>query len=245
MLIKDIYNYLDQLSPFDTQEKWDNSGLILGNMNEEFNEVFISLDLDEELLNSINNNTLVITHHPLIFSGIKKMNDDTYSSKLLKIMIKKDLKLISLHTNIDKSHLNKYVMQNVLGFEISSSDEFILSAKLNNISFDEFKTLIKDKLNLDFSKSVKSHKSINSFSLCTGSGMGLIDEIKTDCFLTGDIKYHDAMEAKERNISLIDIGHWESEMHFSPMVNALLENYLENNEINVIMGKNKNPFDYK
>jgi len=244
MLIKDIYNYLDELSPFNTQEKWDNSGLIIGTFNDEFDEIYISLDLDEDVLNKINNNTLVITHHPLIFSGIKTMNDDTYSSKLLKLMIKKDLKLISLHTNIDKSHLNKYVMQEVLGFEISNEDEFLLSAKLN-MKFKEFKELVKDKLNLDFNKSVQCHDTIKNFSLCTGSGMSLIDEVKTDCFLTGDIKYHDAMEAKIKNISLIDIGHWESEIYFTPMLKALLDTYVKINKINVIMGKNKNPFDYK
>jgi len=244
MLIKDIYNYLDELSPFNTQEKWDNSGLIVGSMNEQFTKVYISLDLDTEFINEVAENSLIITHHPLIFSGIKKMNDDTYSSKLLKILIKKDIKLISLHTNIDKSHLNKYVMQNILGFEIIKEDEFLLCANVN-MNFEEFKLLIKDKLNLQFSKSVKCHEFINTFSLCTGSGMSLIHEVSTDCFLTGDIKYHDAMEAKIKNISLIDIGHWESEVYFTPMVNALLEKYFEINEINVIMGENKNPFDYK
>lgn len=244
MKIKEIYNYLDNLSPFLSQEKWDNSGLIVGAMDEEFDEVYISLDLDEELLKDIKNNTLLITHHPLIFSGIKRMNDDTYSTKLLKIIIKKDLKLISLHTNIDKSHLNRYVMEKVLGFEIQSENEFLLSANID-ISFEEFKKLIKSKLKLEVIKSVKCHDNIKTFCLCTGSAMSLLNEVKSDCFLTGDIKYHDAMEAKLQKISLIDIGHWESEIYFSPMVKGLLEDYLKKNKINVIMGENTNPFDYK
>ena len=53
------------------------------------------------------------------------------------------------------------------------------------------------------------------------------------------------MEAKLQKVSLIDIGHYESEVHFSPMVNALIEKYLEKNKILVTMGKNKNPFNYK
>jgi dinuclear metal center YbgI/SA1388 family protein len=243
MQIKEIYDYLDKISPFCTQEKWDNSGLIVGNMEDNFDQICISLDLDEELLSKIENNTLIITHHPLIFSAIKTMNDNSYSTKLLKTIIKKDLKLISLHTNIDKSHLNNYVMTEILGFDISYRDNFLLSAEVN-MSFNEFQKHIKQKLNLKFNKSVKSHNHIKSFSLCTGSGMSLIHDIKTDCFLTGDIKYHDAMEAKIQNISLIDIGHWESEIHFTPMVKGLLKNYLELNQINVIMGENKNPFDY-
>ena len=244
MLIKDIYQYLNEISPFCTQEKWDNSGLIVGSMDDKFKRVYITLDIDIEFLKEVKKNSLIITHHPLIFKGLKTINDDTYSSKLLKILIKKDIKLISMHTNIDKSHLNKYIMKDILRFDILSEDDFILSAKVN-MSFKKFKKLIKDKLNLDFSKSVKCHKYINTFSLCTGSGMSLIDEIKTDCFITGDIKYHDAMEAKLRNISLIDIGHWESERYFSLMVNALLKEYLKINKINAIMGENKNPFDYK
>ncbi len=244
MFVKDIYNYLDELSPFKTQEKWDNSGLIVGHMDDEFSNVYISLDMDLEFLDEVQSNSLIITHHPLIFSAIKTMNNDTYSSKLLKILIKKDLKLISMHTNIDKSHLNKYVMKNILGFKDVNEHEFLISANID-MNFIDFKKLIKNKLNLKFDKSVVCHENIKSFSLCTGSGMSLINDITSDCFITGDIKYHDAMEAKLRNISLIDIGHWESEVYFSPMVNELLEEYFEINKINAIMGKNKNPFDYK
>ena len=244
MKIKDIYNLLDELSPFSLQEKWDNSGLIVGSMDDTFNEVYISLDLDKEYLKTIKKGALVITHHPLIFSGLKKINDDTYSTKLLKILIKKDIKLISMHTNIDKTHLNKYVMEKILGLKCNQSEDFILTAQVN-MSFKNLQKLIKEKLNLQYSKSVKCHKFIKDISLTTGSGMSLINDIKTDCFLTGDVKYHDAMEAKLQKISIIDIGHYESEMHFSPMVNGLLEKYLKKNKIKAIMGLNKNPFEYK
>jgi dinuclear metal center YbgI/SA1388 family protein len=244
MQIKEIYDYLDKLSSFATQEKWDNSGLIVGAMEDNFSEIYISLDLDKEYLKTVKKGSLVITHHPLIFSGLKKINYNSYSTKLLKIIIKKDIKLISLHTNIDKTHLNKYVMENILGFECQTNNDFILTASVN-MSFKKLKKLVKEKLNLEFSKSVKCHKFIKDISLTTGSGMGLIDTIKTDCFLTGDVKYHDAMEAKLQKISIIDIGHYESEMHFSPMVNALLEKYLKKNKIKAIMGLNNNPFEYK
>ncbi|MCK5295185.1 MAG: Nif3-like dinuclear metal center hexameric protein [Arcobacteraceae bacterium] len=244
MLIKDIYNFLDQLSPFSTQEKWDNSGLIVGSMKDSFEEVYISLDLDKQFLKTVKKGSLVITHHPLIFSGLKKINDDSYSTKLLKILIKKDIKLISMHTNIDKSHLNRYVMEKVLGFNCEVGEDFILTAVVN-MSFKDLKKLVKEKLNLEYSKSVKCHKFIKNISLTTGSGMSLINDIKTDCFLTGDVKYHDAMEAKLQEISIIDIGHYESEKHFSPMVNDLLEKYLKKNKIQAIMGLNKNPFEYK
>ncbi len=110
MQVKEIYNFLDQLSPFVLQEKWDNAGLLVGSFDDEIKKIYISIDLDEELLDEVENNSLIITHHPLIFKGLKRVNYDSYSSKLLQKLIKKDISLISMHTNIDKTHLNKYVV---------------------------------------------------------------------------------------------------------------------------------------
>ena len=128
MKIKDIYNYLDSLSPFILQEKWDNSGLIVGNMEDEFNEIYISLDLDLDMIKKVKKKSLIITHHPLIFSPLKTINDDTYSTKILKKLIKKDIALISMHTNIDKTHLNNYVGCDILGLNFKKDDDFIFKS---------------------------------------------------------------------------------------------------------------------
>ena len=244
MIVKDLYNYLDKISPFSLQEKWDNSGLIVGNMNDEFSKVYISLDLDKFMLDNIEPNSLIITHHPLIFSALRTVNYDSYATKLLAILIKKDIKLISIHTNIDKTHLNKYVVSQILKFDIQSCDEFICYANVN-MSFKKLKKIVKQRLNLEFDKSVKCRDKIKNIAFTTGSGMSLISDVKADCFLTGDIKYHDAMEAKERNISLIDIGHYESEHHFAPLLIGLVEKYLLKNKIKAIITTSQNPFDYK
>ena len=76
--------------------------------------------------------------------------------------------------------------------------------------------------------------------------MSLLGDIKADCFLTGDIKYHDALEAKDRGISLIDIGHYESERYFCDLLESILINDLKINEIMGIISKKdfKNPFEY-
>jgi len=81
--------------------------------------------------------------------------------------------------------------------------------------------------------------------LTTGSGMSLLPYIKADCFLTGDIKYHEAMEAIVRNITLLDIGHYESEIHFTTLLNSLIKNYLKNNDKKAIILASQNPFNYK
>ena len=244
MKIKDIYNYLDSISPFNTQEKWDNSGLVVGDFNDKIDNVYISLDLDLKMIKNIKRDSLIITHHPLIFSPLKKINNDTYSTKILKKLIKKDISLISMHTNIDKSHLNIYVGREILGFDFKKVDDFILTAEIN-ISLKKLQRIVKENLNLNFLKTVTCKKKIKTIALTTGSGMSLLPYIKADCFLTGDIKYHEAMEAIVRNITLLDIGHYESEIHFTTLLNSLIKNYLKNNDKKAIILASQNPFNYK
>ncbi|MEA3315410.1 MAG: Nif3-like dinuclear metal center hexameric protein [Campylobacterota bacterium] len=243
MKIKNIYNYLNSISPFDTQEKWDNSGLIIGNMKDKFKNIYISLDLDLKTIKKVKKNSLIITHHPLIFSPLKKINGDSYSSKIVRYLIKNNIYLISMHTNIDKSHLNEYVGKKVLKFNFKKVDDFIITAKVN-MKFNKLLKIIKKRLNINIVKNTKTKKFIKNISLTTGSGMSLLNYIKTDCFLTGDIKYHEAMEADSKNISLIDIGHYESEIHFIYLLNKLLKPYLKNKNKKAIMLKSNNPFNY-
>ena len=245
MKVIDIYNELDRISPFELQEKWDNSGLIVGSFDDEVKQVYISIDLDEKLVDSMDDNSLVITHHPLIFSALKKVNYDDYSTKILKKLIKKDISLISMHTNIDKTHLNKYVVEDILGYKIEekSSEDFIAYANVN-CSFDELIKNISKRLDLKTTKVVRCKDHIENIAIVTGAGMSLLNYVKADCYLTGDIKYHDAMHAGAKNISLIDIGHYESERHFNTLIENLLSNYLKKNKLKAIITASKNPFEF-
>jgi len=243
MRVKEIYDFLNELSPFELQEKWDNSGLLVGNFEDEVKEVHISLDLDEQVLENVKANSLIITHHPLIFSPLKKVNYDSYATKLLRTLIKKDICLICMHTNFDKTHLNKYVASEILGLDIEDTQEYITYATVNQ-DFDVFQKNIEKRLGLKQSKVVKCAQKVKRVGLVTGAGASMINEVEADCFLTGDIKYHDAMEASLRKISLIDVGHYESEHHFSPLLLGLCEKYLKLNKLKAIITASKNPFKY-
>ena len=148
-----------------------------------------------------------------------------------------------MHTNIDKTHLNSYVGKEILEFDFKEDEDFILCADIN-LSLEDFSKHLKDKLGLKKLKITNAKKHINTVSLTTGAGMSLLPSIKTDCFITGDIKYHEAMDAKVRDICLIDIGHYESEIHFITLMNRLIEKYLKTNDKKAIMLKSHNPFNY-
>ena len=238
MKIAEIYQKLDTLSPFNLQEKWDNSGLLVGDMNREFEHIALGLDLDKETLEQANENTLFIVHHPLIFSGLKELDFSVYPANLLEIMVKKNLSLIAMHTNFDKTHLNTYVFEKVLGFKKEFQNDFICKTT-GSWSKDELLKLLKEKLGLEVLKVVSPKQKITSIALTTGAGASLVDEVDADCFLTGDIKYHDAMKAMSQNLMMVDIGHYESEQFFAEILKVELENL----GLLGIIAQSKNPFE--
>ena len=239
MKVSKIYKILDEISPFELQESWDNSGLLVGSMEDEFDKIYVGVDIDSKLLESIESNSLLILHHPLIFSGLKRLNPSLFPSNIIYELIKRDIKLIAMHTNFDKTHLNRYVAYEVLGYKDVECEEFLCYFKVDK-SFDEFAKEVSEKLNIKNLRVVKSNERVSKVALCTGSGSSLINEINADCFLTGDIKYHTAIEAKENKISLIDINHFESEVYFG----EVLQRELKDKGLNAIIASINNPFDY-
>ncbi|ARR00696.1 Nif3-like dinuclear metal center hexameric protein [Campylobacter porcelli] len=241
MKIFEIYAILDSIAPFELQESWDNSGLIIGSMNDEFDDIVLSLDLDSTIVASAKPNTLFITHHPLIFKGLKRVDSSKYPSNLIKMMIKKDISLISMHTNYDKVVLNRFVLSEILGYQdYEQYGDFILKFEVNQ-SFEEFVSRIKSKLNLPTLRVVKGSEFIKTAAICTGSGSELIGSFEADCFLSGDFKYHTALESYENSLSLIDINHFESERYFGES----LAFYLQKFNLFATITNSINPFEYR
>jgi len=237
MKLQEIYDLLNKISPFELQEKWDNSGLIVGDLHREFSQVAVSLDIDFSMVEEAAEGTLFVVHHPLIFSGLTSLDFAKYPSNLLEKMIQKKQSCIALHTNFDKTHLNRYVFEKVLGFETVKQEAFVCMAK-GVWKYKELLQLLKEKLGLPTLKVIGKKEVINSIALTTGSGASLIDEIEADCFLTGDIKYHDAMKALSEDLMMVDVGHYESECFFA----EILAEELKILGILAIIMKSKNPF---
>jgi len=235
----EIYEFLDNLSPFELQESWDNSGLLVGDFSQEVSQIALSIDVDEALIDSLEENTLLITHHPIIFGGLKQLEFSKYPANLIQKMIQKNISNIAMHTNFDQTHLNEYVATEIMGYKVIQKDGFVAYLEVNE-DFETFANTIAKAFKLPHARCVKCSDVVKKVALTTGSGCSLMRSIDADCFLTGDIKYHDAMEAKSINMSLIDIGHYESEHFFA----QILEKHLKNLGLKVIIASSENPFTY-
>ncbi len=239
MKILEIYQYLNELSPFEIQESWDNSGLLIGDFKDDISKIALSIDVDEKLIDSLAENTLLITHHPIIFGGLKQLEFSKYPANLIQKMIQKNISNIAMHTNFDQTHLNEYVATEVLGYEICKKDGFVAYLEVNE-DFDVFAKKVSSAFGLKCARTVKCSQRVKKVALTTGSGCSLMKSLDADCFLTGDVKYHDAMEAKSIKLSLIDIGHYESEYFFA----QIMQKHLKILGLEVIIASSQNPFTY-
>jgi len=237
MTLQQIYDYLDTVSPFELQEKWDNSGLIVGAMDREVPQIVVTLDVDAQMIDEAEEGTLFVVHHPLIFGGLSELDFARYPANLIERLVQKRQALIAMHTNFDQTHLNRYVFEKVLGFSLESEEPFICRTT-GEWHYHTLLMHLKERLDLPFVRVVGAKETIRSIALTTGSGSSLMDEVEADCFLTGDIKYHDAVKAMNQGLMMVEIGHFESERFFGEVMGALLKNL----PVLAIITPPKNPF---
>jgi len=249
MITKEIIKELEKEFPKNLAEEWDNVGLLVGDNKREIKKIQISLDATEVAIdNAIKNSVdMIVTHHPMIFKGVKSIDNSTILGRKIIKLIENRINLYTLHTNLDSAFngLNDYIL-NLLGIEKSQ----VLDKNLNfedcgigrvykldrEHSIKEYIGEIKDKLEIEHIRLISSDENteIKKIALVNGSGMSYWRKAKSlgvDLFITGDVGYHEALDAKEANLNVVDIGHFESEKHFI----KLLKTYFEKMDIDVII----------
>ena len=237
MKLQAIYDYLNELSPFELQESWDNSGLIVGHPERDIERIVVSLDLDAGMIEEAEEGVLFVVHHPLIFGKLTELDFRRYPARLIERLIQKRQSLIAMHTNFDQTHLNRYVFTQVLGLEPEREEPYLCEAPVD-WSLEELQARVRKAFGLETLRTVAPRERIGSVALCTGSGASMMDRVDAECFLTGDIKYHDAMKAMSQGLMMVDIGHFESERFFPEVLMPQLKNL----PISAIIAPSKNPF---
>ena len=106
MLVKDIIQAIEAYAPPMYQESYDNSGLQIGNPNDEAKAVLITLDVTEAVLDEAMElgASMIVAHHPLLFSGLKQISGRNYIERIVQKAIKNDINIYACHTNLDNVH---------------------------------------------------------------------------------------------------------------------------------------------
>ncbi len=230
--VKDIYNYIDSIAPFSTQEEWDNSGLLVGDENKYVNRIIFALDITADVVNqAINCNAdLIITHHPIIFKPVSNILSDNLIYKL----IENGINIISAHTNYDKAvdGVNDILCNTICASKYEKVDGTCLNITYfeNSILVDDFALILKDKLR-GVVRYNTLDKKVSKLAVCSGSGSDYLDiakELNCDALLTGDASHHSFLDANEMGIVLFAAGHFETEnIAIEPFLNKI------KNEFNV------------
>ncbi len=262
MIIKDITNSIEELAPLHYAEDFDNVGLLVGNYNTEVTGVLVALDTLEDTVDEAiaNNCNLIVSFHPIIFSGLKKLNGNSYVERVVLKAIKNDIAIYATHTALDnvQSGVSGKICS-VLGLENTEtlipksnivSKETIgmgmigeLPNAMNEVDFLQFlKTTMKTAC---VRHSEYLGKPIKKVAVLGGSGSFAIQNAihsKADAYISADFKYHDFFKA-EKQILLADIGHYESEQFTKNLLVEYLTKKFTNFAI-ILSEKSTNPIYY-
>lgn len=207
--------------PLDLAYSWDNVGLQVGTLNKEITNILVSLDLTKEVLDEALNMrcNLIVIHHPVIFSPIKKILTDTYLGSLIAKAIKYDIALYVAHTNFDISKIGmNQNLADLLGLRNQEVLEYTTDdlglgriGEIDEIPLDDFITHVKKVFQLDSVKLIgNTKKTVETVAISGGSGSSLLKNRilrDVDVFITGDISYHHALDALNAGLTVLDVGH--------------------------------------
>ncbi len=233
MKVKDIYSFLDKLYPFNTACDFDNVGLLIGDKNADVTKIVVALDCTVDTVEFAKENgaELIITHHPVIFGGIKAVTGQTATYKAVKSAIS----VISAHTNLDiassgvndtlcdaldLTDVEKYVCYD--GFAIKKGS---LKTEMTAAELAEYAA---KKLGAN-ARFTDSGKKIKTVAVCSGSGSDFLDDAinsGADAYISSEIKHNIFVEAAEKGFSVFDLGHFATErIIVEKLVNVLKDEF--------------------
>ena len=233
MTVQNIFDFLNSRFPVDTACGFDNVGTLVGDRNKTVTKAIIALDCTMPVINEALKNgcELIITHHPVIFNGIKSVLDDT----LVYEIIKNGLSVISMHTNLDQGNggVND-TLCNVIGLKnvetVEAPDKFLLKkGEISPLSADDFAKHLKTVLN--YPVKYVGESEIKNVLVCSGSGAQYHTQCIVngcDALVTAEVRHNNFLDAAQNGVALFDCGHFNTEVVVIKPLCEMLSNEFNN-----------------
>ena len=247
--VREIYEYINSFAPFSSQESWDNSGLLLGDPDRQVKTVAVVLDATKKTVEAAKKAQadMIVTHHPVIFSALKKIT----AGSVVYDLLTSGISVVSAHTCWDSAvgGVND-TLAALLGFDKvqpleleETATPMARIAEIEPMTGEELAMLVKEKLGCHL-RLADSGKKITKVALCGGSASSLVYEAigKADAFITGDLSHHVFLDAADSGMTVIAAGHFETE---NPSMKPLTEKLKEKFEdIDFVLIEQENPVKY-
>lgn len=265
MKLNQIIEQLAIISPEVFAEDWDNGGIQIDTGIVDIKNILIALEITDDVVDEAikKNMDMIITHHPFVFKPLKSIENDWIGKNIVKL-IQNKITVYTCHTSFDSviGGNNDY-LADLIGLNLTETIDTLDNldevsgaiAGLGRIGeFDRIMTLeevcilIKNKLDINHPMNYVGlpNDKIKRVAICTGSGSDFIDDAyKKDCqlLITGDVKYHDAQNAKQLGLALIDGTHFHTEKIFTKNMYEQLKNVI-GNQVDIFESEiNINPFN--
>ncbi|MDR2907660.1 MAG: Nif3-like dinuclear metal center hexameric protein [Bacteroidales bacterium] len=223
MKISDIAQCIERIAPLNIREHYDNCGLLIGHPDEEVHKILLCLDVTEDVLDEAvaEQCDLIISHHPMIFFGVKKID----TNSLIYKAIERHIAIYAAHTNLDSANYGvstilaeKLGLQNLRTLRNNPVDDRFGFGAIGEfakpLSELDFLDLVKNVCKIPMLKhSVLRQRQIKTVALCGGAGGELLPDaiaVNADAYITADLKYHE-FSAANTPILVVEAGHFESE----------------------------------
>jgi len=249
MKLFEIASLIEKEFPQSDAYEWDNVGILFGDKNKDIKRVLISLDVNLATINEAKQHgvDLIISHHPILWNGIKKINSDTLDGQIVLALAENSIAVYAAHTNCDvgKNGINArlaelFELDNVSFLEETGLGR-IGTLKKPTTLFD-FAGLVKEKLNTPFVRIAgEKDKIIKTVAIGSGAcwdSTFVAIEKGADVMVTADMKYHNTMNFSEMGIGIIDAGHYPTEI----IVMDIFEKLLNSTDLTLIKSKNTDIF---
>ncbi len=218
-----IYDAIDRLAPFWLTMDFDNTGILVGDRNREVSCALLALDCTPAVVEQAKQlgAQLIVTHHPVIFHPLKRVNEDA----VVYLLIRSDIAVISAHTNLDiaQGGVNDALasaigLRDCRGLELLNEQTGAWLGRIGTLpeplSPEAFAAHVKSCLNAASVKFAAAPRAIHTVALCSGSGADCLDaaiSAGADALLTSEVKQHEYLAAAAAGISIFDAGHFDTE----------------------------------